>query len=246
MDIISPGLICVLIAALSNCVGGLIATWSKSPSPRLLRNYMAFGAGFILTAALTEMVPESIESASYAPILILGGYVLVLFCENALVSHIHIEDPLHREEMARSFVGTTALIGMTIHAILDGSMIASGFAIGNQFGILLFLLAIVHKLPEGLTIASIQLSAGHTRKRAMGSAALLAASTLAGAAVIAVFGGLVPIALPIATGAILYVAASDLIPVLGERKSVGTVAIIGLGCAMFLLAHAMLDAVGVE
>ena len=77
-------LVFALIAAVSNCAGGLIATGQRRPRPNLLRGYMAFGAGFILTAALTEMMPESLsrlrEPAMLAPLLILGGYVFVLFC----------------------------------------------------------------------------------------------------------------------------------------------------------------------
>jgi ZIP family zinc transporter/zinc and cadmium transporter len=242
------GLAFAAVAALSNCAGGLIATGRRTSNPVRLRGYMAFGAGFILTAAVTEMVPESLSAdgvgATYAPLLILGGYLLVLLCENALVSHMHIEDPLHREEMVRSFVGTAALIGMTIHATLDGAMISSGFSVRNELGILLFLIAVVHKVPEGLTISSIQLASGHSRKSAFGSAVLLGVSTLVGAGIVSVFAGMAPIALPVATGAILYVAMSDLIPVLGERKSVGTVGVIALGGGVFLLTHLLLHMMG--
>jgi zinc transporter ZupT len=192
------------------------------------------------------MVPESLTGLSTAPLLILGGYLFVLLCENALVSHMHIEDALHREQMVKSFVGVAALIGMTIHATLDGAMIASGFSVGKHLGVLLFLIAVVHKVPEGLTISSIQLASGHSRRSALGSAVLLGVSTLIGAMIVSAFTSIAPIALPVATGAILYVAASDLIPVLGERKSVGTVVIIALGGGVFLLTQWLLHVVGVE
>ncbi len=250
MDYYWLGWVLAAVAALSNCVGGLVATWRTITGTSLLRNYMAFGAGFILAAALTEMIPESLEGmshTSHAPLLILGGYIFVLLCENALVSHMHIEDALHREQMVRSFVGTAALIGMTIHATLDGAMIVSGFQVGgSELGILLFLIAVIHKVPEGLTIASIQLASGHSRLNALGSAVLLGAGTLLGAGIVSVFAGVAHFALPVATGAILYVAASDLIPVLGERKSVATVGVIVLGSVVFLLTHAVLHSFHVE
>ena len=249
MELNLLGLIFAFVAACSNCAGGLIATGRRTLSPELLRNYMAFGAGFILTAAIMEMVPESLRAMpNHAPMLILGGYLLVLFCENALVSHMHIEDALHREQMVRTFVGAAALIGMTIHATLDGAMISSGFSVGGKgLGILLFMIAVVHKVPEGLTISSIQLASGHTRANALGSAVLLGAATLIGAVIVFASGkALANMALPVATGAIIYVAASDLIPVLGERKSVTTVGVIVLGGGVFILTHMLLHLAGVD
>ncbi len=62
-----------LTAAVANIVGGLVVVqrqWER----RFLKYFIALGSGFMLAAALLEMVPESIELAGdRALALVLGG-----------------------------------------------------------------------------------------------------------------------------------------------------------------------------
>jgi zinc transporter ZupT len=100
-----------------------------------------------------------------------------------------------------------------VHTLFDGVAIAAGFMIGPALGTLLFIAVILHKVPEGFTIASIMLAAGQVapgrdrRWRALG------VLTLAGAAATSFLAGHhVPYALALSAGVTIYVAASDLIP----------------------------------
>src|SRR5262249_28264417 len=85
-----------------------------------------------------------------------------------------------------------------------------------SLGFLIFGAVFLHKLPEGFTMASIMLAAGHTRKAAINASALLACSTLLGAMLINLFGSIVPYSLPFSAGITLYVAATDLVPIVNE------------------------------
>ena len=46
----------------------------------------------------------------------------------------------------------------------------------GRLGILLFLAVLLHKLPEGVTIASVMVAGGQSRSRALGAAAVLGAA----------------------------------------------------------------------
>jgi ZIP family zinc transporter/zinc and cadmium transporter len=79
--------------------------------------------------------------------------------------------------------------------------------------VLLFIAVLLHKLPEGFTIASVMLAAGRSRTAAMAAAVVLGVMTVLGALLTsALASNHVPYALALSSGVTLYVAASDLIP----------------------------------
>ena len=76
--------------------------------------------------------------------------------------------------------GDSALLGLTLHTFFDGVAIASGFLVSGRLGILLFLAVLLHKLPEGVTIASVMVAGGaraargpSVRRRCSGGATIL-------------------------------------------------------------------------
>jgi len=70
----------------------------------MLVNFMGFGGGFLLAAALLELVPESLEGGdSLAPLLIVAGYLLVYIFEHLFATHAHTDQPLlYRQEAAEN------------------------------------------------------------------------------------------------------------------------------------------------
>ena len=70
--------------------------------------------------------------------------------------------------------------GLSVHALFDGVAIGSGFVISDGFGWLIFLAILLHKAPEGFTMASVMLASGRSRSVAFYSAVALAAATVAG------------------------------------------------------------------
>ena len=85
--------------------------------------------------------------------------------------------------------------------------------IGPALGTLLFIAVLLHKVPEGFTIASIMLAGGQSRRAAIGAGALLGVLTLAGAVATSFLAAhQVAYALALSAGVTIYVAASDLIP----------------------------------
>lgn len=242
---------CGLAAGLANLAGGYLAV-SRRAWDRVHQTYfVAAGAGFMLAAVLLRMVPESYRIQGERGIagltvgtLVLLGYLLVHFAEHVLVGHFHFGEETHHEHWVEPAVGTTALIGLMLHAFFDGVSIGSGFLITPGLGILVATAIFLHKIPEGFTVASIMRAAGRTRGHAAVSAGLLGLTTVAGALTISFWSTLIHFALPFSAGAALYVAASDLMPVVNETKGIRMALWVFGGVAFFYGTESLLSALG--
>jgi ZIP family zinc transporter/zinc and cadmium transporter len=216
-----------LIAGLANVAGGVLAV-SRRGWDRVRQSYfVAAGAGFMLAAVLLRMIPESYRlSEAHGSVgltvgtLLLLGYMFVHAAEHVLVGHFHFGEETHHEHWVEPVVGTTALLGLLLHAFFDGVSIGAGFLVRPELGILVAIAIFLHKVPEGFTVASIMTAAGRSPRDAGMSAVWLGVATLVGVVTIAHWPGLVRFALPFSAGAALYVAASDLIPAVNETKGI--------------------------
>ena len=161
---------CGVIAGAANLAGGLLVT-SRRGWDRVHQSYfVAAGAGFMLAAVTLRMVPESYRLASTrvdpglaVGTLVLLGYLLVHFAEHVLVGHFHFGEETHHEHWVEPVVGATALFGLTLHAFFDGLSIGSGFLVTPALGLLVAIAILLHKIPEGFTVASIMAASGRTR-----------------------------------------------------------------------------------
>src|SRR5437899_3161473 len=87
-----------------------------------------------------------------------------------------------------------------------------------------YLIAILlHKLPEGLTIASIMIAASQPRKNAFLASLAIGVATMLGIVIVFLISGVekstVGIAFAFSAGAATYVGASDLIPEVNRSKN---------------------------
>jgi ZIP family zinc transporter/zinc and cadmium transporter len=201
------------VAAAGDLAGAfaVTATRTKGDDARL-RYFVAAGAGFMLAAAFVRMLPES-ANVEHAFLFVLLGYFGVHLFEHTVAPHFHFGEEIHHEALLRPSAGYLAVLGLGVHTLFDGVAIAAGFMIAPTLGVVLFLAVLIHKLPEGFTVASIMLASGHSRARALGAAGLLGLLTILGALATALIAEHhVGYALAISAGVTLYVAASDLIP----------------------------------
>ncbi len=230
-------------ASLANFVGG----WIVSSRPDFRRNalnaFISLGAGFMLAAAILEVIPESLRLSSLAGASILAGYLFVHLVEHTIATHFHFGEETHHDEMLDPRTAYSALAGLVLHAFFDGALIAAGFWVSMELGILLFMAIFLHKIPEGFTAASIMRVSGRGSRAAFLAAASISLSTLAGVLSLAVSRVLLQIALPFSAGVTLYVAASDLIPEVNKERGVTVSVGVFLGVVFFLVTEALLDVV---
>ena len=200
------------VAGLADYVGGVLLV-RRSPSMKVLRYFVALGAGFMLGAAVLEMVPEGMAvNPHWGAVLILAGYCGVHLLEHTLVPHFHFGEETHHEEFLSKRKSYSVLLGLATHTFFDGVAIGSGFVLSHWLGWIIFVAVFLHKLPEGFTVASVMLAGGQGRRAALNSALFLGATTVVGVLVINLLPTWVKVGLPLSAGVTIYVAATDLVP----------------------------------
>lgn len=220
-----------LAAAAGNVVGGLCAVRGIQLGLKLIEGLLAFGAGFMLSVAIVEVLPESFaKGGAEASAFVLLGYLLVHLTQHTATQHFHFGEETHA---VTRVAGMTALIGLLLHTFFDGVAIASGFAVSGQLGVLLFLAVLLHKLPEGVTICSLQIKAGRSAGQALGSAAILGAATILGVLLTNAVAPLATHGLALAGGVTIYVAASNLVPEFQAKRGWALPLAFFLGAAGF-------------
>src|SRR3984885_11995882 len=153
-----------LTAAAANVLGGL-SILHREWSRQYLKYFLALGAGFMLAAAILEILPESVALAgSRAYFLVLVGYFIVHFFEHTLAPHFHFGEETHVEPFLPEHAGISALLGLSIHTFFDGVAIASGFLVSGWLGGVIFLAFFLSTIPEGFTVASLMLASGQSRR----------------------------------------------------------------------------------
>jgi zinc and cadmium transporter len=251
-----------LLAAGANLLGGfvLIRSGAHRLGERFLKYLVALGAGFMLAAIFIEIVPESVrlwtadlegKSAAEAVIgamtLLLGGYLLIQLFEHTIAPHFHFGAETHPESFMKPSAAYTAVGGLWIHTFFDGVSIAAAFLVDFRVGLLVFIAILLHKMPEGFTVASIMLAAGRSARTALWATAAIGAATIAGVIAVALVSSrvetAVSYALPFSAGVTLYVAASDLIPEVNHKEERNPMVsiVVFVGVALFYLLHRVIE-----
>jgi zinc and cadmium transporter len=251
------------LAALANLAGGLLLASSGAHrrDDRFLKYLVALGAGFMLAAIFLEIIPDTVaiwttgreggslsgEAVLGAMTLLLGGYLLIQLFEHTIAPHFHFGAETHPESVLRPSAAYTAIGGLMIHTFFDGVSIAAAFLVDFQVGLLVFIAILLHKLPEGFTVASIMLASGRSTRKAQMATLAIGAATFIGVISVAMLKAKIPnivyYALPFSAGVTLYVAASDLIPEVNhkeEKNPMVSIVVFG-GVALFYLLHRIIE-----
>jgi zinc transporter ZupT len=251
-----------LLAACANLLGGfvLVRSGAHRLGERFLKYLVALGAGFMLAAIFIEIVPETVsiwsaqlhgELAAQAVVgamtLLLGGYLLIQLFEHTIAPHFHFGAETHPESFMRPSAAYAAVGGLWIHTFFDGVSIAAAFLVNFRVGLLVFVAILLHKMPEGFTVASIMLASGRSARTALFATIAIGAATLAGVIAVALMNArmssAVGYALPFSAGVTLYVAASDLIPEVNhkEERNPTVSIVVFVGVALFYLLHKLIE-----
>jgi zinc transporter ZupT len=245
-----------LAAAGANLLGGLLVS-SRRLGPSALRYLIALGAGFMLATVFIKIIPETIEQWSGETLIpmvwLLAGYLLLQFVEHTIAPHFHFGEEIHEEAMLEQHAALAGVGAFMVHTFFDGVSIAVASLVSTQLGILMFIAILLHKLPEGFTVASMMLAAGKSRRHARLAAMLVGLATLAGVALVVLFQNaavsskpLSAYVLPQSAGATLYVAASDLIPEVNTREGGAKISLmVFAGVALLYLTELALETVSV-
>jgi zinc and cadmium transporter len=228
-----------------SCLAGLVTIWGilitlmwRRSSLRYSHYINSFAAGIILTIALMELLPRSLTYNEDAPLYALGGFVGFLILETFLVVHSGAE--VHYDRRRGSAKGLIFFRGLFLHSLLDGLIIAVGFATDHRLGLLTALAVMGHEFPEGITTFSLLLQNLGQRK-AIGLAFAVALATpaggLMGLAVLPAPESVMGAAIGLVVGSFVYIAATDIVPEIREEKAIQNTIALAAGSLFLIVLH---------
>jgi zinc and cadmium transporter len=190
-------------------VGGLLPeAWLQ----RRRAGLIGFAAGALLGAAMLDILPAAIElRGSQVLWWAMGSFMTVALAEWSLSVHVH-----RRGGSPAPVPPLTLLASDALHNIADGVAIATSFLLSVPLGVVTSLAVIVHEVPEEVGDYVLLRAAGIPKRRA-----LIALAGVQATAAIGAFGTLLAasqtqqlagIALSLAAGTFLFIAATDLLP----------------------------------
>jgi zinc transporter ZupT len=152
----------------------------KTGDPKIQKLLLAFSGAFLIGISFLKLIPEIFSSpARNAGLFIILGYLvqlgLEMFTAGAEHGHKHVHSD---DENVSPFL---LLIGLSIHSFLEGMPIAPGFNTAVQHTLALGI--VIHNIPISLSLMSLFLHYGCSRKKAFGYLVIFALMTPLGSVV---------------------------------------------------------------
>ncbi len=238
----------VLLVSAVPLAGLLLARGRVAALQRHMMLLVSFAVGALLGGAVIHLLPEAYERLGPGSAItggLLGGFLGFFILEKFLWHHHHHhldgeEDQYH----AIPPLAALNLIGDGIHNFLDGVLIAGAYLVSVPLGVATTLAVFLHEIPQEIGDFGVLLHAGLPLRRAVWLNFLSGLGAVGGAVLALVIGeqvgGFSAALIPVAAGAFLYIAASDLIPELHRERRPGAV----LGQVMLVLLGVAVMAVG--
>lgn len=204
-----------------------------------LEDMTSLAAGFLIAAAMLVAIPEGIEMLNHAAeeagnhemdfhalgLTLLIGFMFMMMLEAFGFGHdIHEEHHDHSIAHGHDHVNhptksaTPAIIGLTVHAFIDGMVI--GAAMAQQSTTLTFTIVLVvmmHKFPAAFSISAFSLHERHNRNRSKLDLLIFSAATPIAILIfwnffMDVSDVLLGFAVLFSAGTFLYIATVDVLP----------------------------------
>ncbi|ADU00954.1 ZIP family metal transporter [Mycolicibacterium gilvum] len=193
-------------------VGGLALLIPDRLFTRVVLPLVALAAGALLGGAMFHMLPEAIE--------IVGDSTTVFaWCAAGIVSFHVLEQFLnwhhcHRPVSRHRPLGYLILVADGLHNLIGGLAVGSAFVVDIKLGIVTWLVAAAHEIPQELGDFGILVHSGWTPSRALFYNVVSALTFLVGALLAYAFAGRldVEVLVPFAAGNFIYIALADLLP----------------------------------
>jgi zinc and cadmium transporter len=165
----------------------------------------------------------------------------------ALEQYLHWHH-CHRAVGEHRPLGYLILVADALHNVLGGLAVAAAFLESTHLGVVTWLAAAAHEVPQELGDFGILVHSGWSRWSALAFNLLSASTFLVGGLVAYALSGTIDVSVlvPFAAGNFVYIAAADLLPELrtgaGTRVPISTSAAFALGLAALLAVAVLTDA----
>jgi len=238
----------ILTFSLLGSIGALLASalfllFPVAVRQRLVPNLISYATGTLLGAAFLGMIPIGLQKAApfHFSVALLAGILLFFLLEKLLLwRHCH-----NNQQAQGSAVAILILVGDAFHNLVDGFVITSAFLISIPLGISVSLAVIAHEIPQEVGDFGILLEQGYQRRKALLLNGLSSITTVPGAILAYLWldqvSAMVPYILALSAASFIYIALSDLVPVLsksvGKSATVRQFVLILAGVATIALFH---------
>jgi ZIP family zinc transporter len=223
-DTVMAGALASLLTGLATGAGALPVLWGQRMSARTEDGVPGFAAGVMLAASAFSLVLPGIEagtntygsaawSAAIAAAAIAAGAWLIRALDGA-IPHRHRVSAGAASRSRQVWLFVTAI---ALHNVPEGLAVGVGFGQGVTAEASGLALGIgIQNLPEGLAVALAIASLGYGARYSFGIALLSGlvepVAGLAGAWLVNQFAYVLPFALSLAAGAMLFVIMHEIIP----------------------------------
>ena len=236
------GLLLAAAAGAMNVFGSMFAMHIHSLSRRALHYMIAGVAGFLLAASFMDLIPEIAEEAPQFLPYVFVGYLLVYILESLVPAHVHE----HEDEAVLHVIGGwAASAGLAVHSFFDGITLMATLSTDVKIGLLIFGAIALHSLPVGFSLGSVLRASNNSSRLIWLASTGLLLSTVLGALFTMLTGMASPqiqfALLALASGSIIYIGATDMIPMTHHGGSRYTIVASLLGAALFTLLKTFLN-----
>ena len=233
----------VAMAAIA-LIGSVTLVLSEAALRRVVLPLVALAAGSLLGGALFHLLPEAVDDLGNTLdvyVVVVAGVVVFFLLEQFLHWH-HCHQPVSRHRP----VGYLILLADGVHNLIGGLAVGGAFVVDIELGLVAWLVAAAHEVPQELGDFGILVHSGWSRGAALLFNVLSGLTFLVGALIAYALSGAVDVALllPFAAGNFLYIAVSDLLPQLRSEALGEELAQFGAFCAGLVLLGVLAAACG--
>lgn len=193
---------------------GAITIFLPPPAlARVLLPMVGLAAGSLLGGAFFHMLPESVDALGndmdiYLALVV--GFLVFFVLEQFLHWH-HCHRAEHDEHRP---LGYLVLLADGLHNLIGGLAVGGAFVVDLRVGIITWLVAAAHEVPQELGDFGVLVHSGWLRRSALAWNFASALTFLLGALLAYALADHIEVGylLPFAAGNFIYIAAADLLP----------------------------------
>ena len=200
-------------------VGSVTLVLSESTLQRIILPLVAFSAGSLIGGAFFHMIPAGIIHYGMSTsvfVWIIAGFTTFFALEQLLHWH-HCHKASTNCKKPLTYL---ILIGDGLHNFIGGLAIAGTFVTDIRLGIMAWLAAAAHEVPQELGDFGVLIHGGWGKRKALLLNVLSGLTFLAGGLIAYALSFNIDISflIPFAAGNFLYIGASDLVPEVNKHE----------------------------
>lgn len=221
-------------------VGSVTLLLKPATLKRLVLPLVSFAAGSLLGGAFFHMIPAGLEEFDSS--LELFIWVICGFCVFfALEQFLHWHHCHRSQSDCKQPLTYLILVGDGLHNFIGGMAIAGIFLIDIRLGIMAWLAAAAHEVPQELGDFAVLIHGGWEKKKALLFNVMSGLTFLVGGLVTYSLSYTLDVSflIPFAAGNFIYIGATDLVPEVNKHEDAKTnvvhFSIFILGISLMLL-----------